>query len=451
MTFDRKNGVKLAGVVLSGTLVLGGVVPVAAQLPENVQEAARHQTEEKEEVIVFLNTSGLSDHEEKGPFDEQAVQSLEEAFALFGITDEEEPQKTEPQKTEEEKEQSLILVLCGKTELSEEENVLLAEREISIMTEDSYQEMLKAREAAEKEEEKSLPEIPQLILPGTEEKVNTEETAPPPIWIAPQITITNPVGSPAETAEENPADIPLWTEPGTETPAETPSEEAPSEFTGVLLPGFSIPSGEQSGTEVKEEPTEEETVPEETAPVEEVPEETPFVPEQEETTEEVEEPVYTLFSFFSLDDGADETAEVIPEDELTAMALESSETAEIETAESETLEESHPVLFALPGIDLVGNGTSGVGGGSKPAPTPAPSRPATNPTPSGSSASGSSSAGSSVSNTPAVSVPQTVKPSNPGIIQTGDASNRTLWGLSAGISGAMAAFFAAQWRKLRRE
>lgn len=408
MTFDRKNGAKLAGVVLSGTLVLGGVVPVAAQLPEKVQETAGHQTEEKEEVIVFLNTSDLSENEEKGPFDEQAVQSLEEALAQFGITDEEKPQNSD-----EKKEQSLILVLCGETELSKEDNDLLAEYEISIMNEDSYQEMLKAREAAEKEKEEekketTLPEIPQLVVPGTEEKADTEETTPPPIWIAPQITITNPVESPAVNA-------------GEATTEDTASEETITEET------------DEDVTEV-----------------------IPVVSEQEEITEEVAEPVYTLFSFFALDDGSEETAEVVPEEEITAMALESSETAEIETTEEEIVEESHPVLFALPGIDLVGNGTSGVGGGSKPSSSKpssntTPSKPSSNATTSGSSASGSSSTGSSVSNTPAVSVPQTVKPSNPGVIQTSDSSNRTLWGLSAGISGAMAAFFAAQWRKLRRE
>lgn len=456
MSYNRKNSVKFASAVLTGALVLTGAVPAAAQTPDSNLETEAATAEVKEK-IVFLSTADAKESH----YREQAVHSMEEALAQFEDAKKEDPAKAEPIQKEKK-----ILILCTGTEVSDEEKKELEEKEISLMTEADYEAALKAKEeAAKKEAEKEIVvEVPVIAGPVAEEPViespaveePAEDSAPSFIWKAPEIHNDTPSKEEgAQTAEQNKDDS----------------------STGILLPGFSLPSGvtkEEPAAETEKEKESADKTESETSADAEVKDdaesekeakdgvetetevEDDADAEKEAEAEETEEVVFNLFAFFDEELVVDSVEEenVAP----VMLAAESADTTEknplVEKEENSATVEETPSVMLLPGIDLVGNGTSGVGGGSKPSSQ-------TGSTPSGNTSTGNTSTGNTASNStvgngsgsssgtktpaPAPAAPQR------GIVQTGDASNRPFWGLTAGISGAMAAYFAAQWRRFRRE
>lgn len=491
MAFDKRKGVKLAGVVLSGSLVLSAPLSVAAQGAETVPETAAHQKEEKTETVVFLNTAPSSDAEKQGPYDGQAVHSMDEVLNLLGEKEE------GPAKFEMLSEETRILVLCGETVLSAEEQKIMDELGVLVMTDTEYEAAEKAKaeaekakaEAEKKEAEAEKKEADNKADQNTAAGAELQEPVIPPaaagteeppafLWEAPQVILSGSDKSPAkdtrETVEE---EAELNSDETTVDAAEKEAEDKGSIGTsGILLPGFSAPTGvvdeaaseeENSETADKNEAADKTEVTDKEAAEEteitdkkaaadktEATEDIADSAEDSEATDEEEvedvveeEVVYTLFALFNEAEPFNEVADTEAED-LNPMVVD----AELESEETSV---EVPSVLALPGTDLVGGGTSGVGGGSKPSTPSKPSQPAQTPSSSGSSSAGSSSSGNTATGntsagtqTPAPA-PQNTTSSGKPVIQTGDASNRTLWGLSAGISGAMAAYFAVQWRKLK--
>lgn len=444
MAFDKRKGVKLAGVVLSGSLVLSAPLSVAAQGAETVPETAAHQKEEKTETVVFLNTAPSSDAEKQGPYDGQAVHSMDEVLNLLGEKEE------GPAKFEMLSEETRILVLCGETVLSAEEQKIMDELGVLVMTDTEYETAEKAKaeaekakaEAEKKEAEAEKKEADNQADQNTAAGAELQEPVIPPaaagteeppsfLWEAPQVILSGSDKSPAKDTRET-----------VEEEAELNSDET------------TVDAAEKEAAEETED-TDKEAAADKTEATEDIADsaEDSEATDEEEVEDVVEEEVvYTLFALFNEAEPFSEVADTEAED-LNPMVVD----AELESEETSV---EVPSVLALPGTDLVGGGTSGVGGGSKPSTPSKPSQPAQTPSSSGSSSAGSSSAGSSSSGNTATGntsagtqtpapAPQNTTSSGKPVIQTGDASNRTLWGLSAGISGAMAAYFAVQWRKLK--
>lgn len=531
MAFNRKNGVKLAGVVLSGTLVLAGTVPAgAAQVSGQTQEEAAHRTEEQKEIVVFLNTADSEEQKEKGSSDKQAVHSLEEALAALG-TGEEEP---EVKKYEGKR----LLVLCGGTELSEEETALLAEKGIRLLSESDYQSFLtaeKKEESPKKEEENSGDNEAEDEEPAAGENVSAADAAEGKQTEAAAVeavaaetaeepqTENLPGADVSEEQEENQTEQPfLWQSPeiavsvsedtaglfpgvtadsreNTESEADDFAAESEASKTveslifnpelntgkesasaGILLPGFSIPTGsfETEDTDRDMSDTEEGLF-EETI--------------SSDLNGEIQEDqvVYSMFSMFRTDvplqlleaeqPAAAEEADLLSETadaEETNPLTDTADTEESPEPTDASDTEAPMILFSLAGTDLVGRGTSGVGSGSSTSSGNSTGGSgkgsSTGKTSSGSStgktSTGNSTAGSSSVSTGSSGIAsgtgnsagsagtaassasaQPFAPAAKGIVQTGDSSHRTLWGLTAGMSGILAAFFAAQWRKFRRD
>lgn len=455
MSFDKKSSVKFASAVLTGALVLGGAYPVAAETPGNNLETEAAETEAKEKV-VFLAIA----EEKESHFAGDAVHSLEEALAQFG--DQENQKEEGPAKFEPIQNVKKILVLCTGTEVSDEEKKLIEEEGISLMSEADYEAAQKAKEeAAKKEAEK---EIEKEI--EKEEVVETETVIDPVVEEADQQTTGSliwekPQSSADTQAKEEIPQISVKDEVAPQNPVkgetapQTSVKEETAAGTSAAQTDANKADKEQTTLDITTDNRKEET---ETAEDEAESADQ----EVEKETEATEVVVYDLFAMF----GVEETVVERTSAEEVVPAMLSAETADaedvnplVEKEETSDLTEETPSVMLLPGIDLVGNGTSG--GSNKPASKPTtPSGSTTGSNTGSSTAAGNSSSGSgnsSASSAPATSAGAS-KPSSTaaavtgtGTVKTGDASNRPFWGLSAGISAAMAAYFVAQWRRFRRE
>ncbi len=441
MAYNRNNSVRLAGVVLSGTLALAGAVPAAAQTTGPALEAEAHQEDEKQETVAYLLKEG---DQSDSDFVQQAVSSFEEVWKIFSAEEGDEDAEAESVK---------ILVLCGSTSLTEEELHRLAELQVTVVTEAAYQAALEDEESDQEEDEvpaseiketeqvqeeqktdtadhsvqnssdtDQVEELPVLIIPGTEQ-VQEEK---PFIWEAPKIilkpakqqdtTVDAGETAGADSAEQA-ADQSESAAESTAVPFEPvitdTAEQQSSSQTGILLPGFSVPTGvteEQADSETEIETVEESedaaadeaddaaaetedaatdeagdaaaetedaatdeagdaAVETEDAATDEAGDAESDSAEEADETEEVEV-IYNLFSLFTTDESfnlaeskitaAAEIPEAVDEtaDTETADASDTNPLVETETEETQTI-----VLMSLPGIDLVGGGTSSVGGG----------------------------------------------------------------------------------------
>lgn len=475
MKARKKNVVKMLSICLAFLLAAGSILTVFAG------ESGR---EEKNTagLTVYLDTA-KGDDENDGLTKETPLKTWKAVQKYFEQKDEEkqdaETSGTAGGASDEDADEEKIVVLCGKTVLSDVQKKTLDDDGITAMTETEYTEYLEGKDEipipspvpAPGDEEKDDSAVTPTPTPGEDEEDDAAVTpTPTPGEDEDGEAAVTPTPTPGGDEEDSEAVTPTPT-PGEDeesdaavTPTPTPGEDEEGEAAVTPVP---TPGGdEEDGEAVTPTPTPGEDEENDAAvtptptPGEEKKDDVTETPapggaEKDGTASQEEQALneIQMLSLLPADSGDDQNDGSAVGDDVASEELQTADASEenrlLAAAESSrTVTRTEvPETRKLPGTDLVGGGTSSAGpsGGSGSGSSSSGSGSA-----SGTGSSGSSQTGSSGQTQTGTNASHSLTPQKPAPVKTGDLTQMYPLMISLCMSGFLCVvLFRAMLEKKR--